>query len=105
MKKFILLSIAMVIILGGCGLIEKDHPSRDVGYKMEEEKLRMNDTASTMCNIDTDCEIEYNVKHEGECVAGCFHKDSEICEDCLKSWTAIPDDCTCDSGECKLHTK
>ena len=71
-----------------------------------ENKTQPTTPDEKSCANDTDCEIKYNVKINGECSAGCFNINAEIDEWCNynRLWEAFPStqDCICENNQCEM---
>jgi hypothetical protein len=92
MRKTIFLSMALAMVLAGCGRVQEIQNTCD------------GDLECPACTTDNQCVIVSNACHE---TAACVHRDVELsvnqigCSDALAY--EVPDDavCTCQASVCK----
>lgn len=70
-----------------------------------QQKTSNKRTASTTdekyCEINSDCGINYNVKYNGSCSAGCFNNRAQVDKECNeRKWELIGYGCICQKNQC-----
>jgi len=114
-NKIILISIAIIIILSGiiiysgiqkCWWLSQLKCPTGLILTPEILNYEKGEADEKYCKQNKDCTIKYNVNYQGECLAGCFNKETKFDEWCDSNmlWEAFSPDstCTCQRNKCEM---
>lgn len=71
-----------------------------------QQKISNKRTVSTTdekyCDINSDCKINYNIRYNGRCDAGCFNARVQVDKECGEKfrWELIGYGCICQKNQC-----